>query len=113
MDQDKPNQNANKEPAEGSRETVQANQQRANQGGGQRAAGITNRPLEHEQKEQQEVPPRGQTKEEDAGRTRGGGSLGHDQPEQVKRDTPLRNNATGSERDPVMPADDSTLKTKI
>jgi hypothetical protein len=51
---------------------------------------------------------------EDAGRTTGGGSLGHDQPDEVKRDTPLRNNnATGSDRDPVMPNDDSTLKTKI
>ena len=49
----------------------------------------------------------------DAGKTTGGGSLGHDQPKPVKRDTPLRNNATGSEDDPVMPADDATLKTKI
>ena len=50
---------------------------------------------------------------DDAGKTTGGGSLGHDQPEPVKRETPLRNNATGSDRDPVMPADDATLKTKI
>ena len=49
----------------------------------------------------------------DAGRTTGGGNLGHDQPEEVKRDTPLRNNATGSDRDPVMPNDDATLKVKI
>ena len=49
----------------------------------------------------------------DVGRTTGGGSLGHDQPETVKRETPLRNNATGSDRDPVMPQDDATLKTKI
>jgi hypothetical protein len=48
----------------------------------------------------------------DAGRTAGGGSSGHDQPEKVKRDTPLRN-ATGSEDDPVMPADDATQKIKI
>ena len=48
----------------------------------------------------------------DAGRTGGGGSSGHDQPEPVKRETPTRN-ATGSEDDPVMPADDATLKTKI
>ena len=48
----------------------------------------------------------------DAGRTAGGGSSGHDQPDDVKRDTPTRN-ATGSEDDPVMPADDATLKTKI
>ena len=49
---------------------------------------------------------------EDVGRTTGGGSLGHDQPEKVKRDTPVRN-ATGDQTDPVMPADDATLKTKI
>ena len=48
----------------------------------------------------------------DAGRTSGGGSLGHDQPDDVERATGVRN-ATGSESDPVMPADDSTLKTKI
>jgi hypothetical protein len=94
---DRPNQNANKEPAEGSREN---------------AGGITNRPLEREQKEQEEVPPRGRTKDEDVGRTTGGGSLGHDQPGKVKRDTPIRN-ATGRDDDPVMPADDATLKTKI
>jgi hypothetical protein len=97
QDLDRPNQAANKEPAEGSREN---------------AGGITNRPLEREQQEQDEVPPRGHTKAEDVGRTSGGGSLGHDQPDDVKRDTPLRN-ATGSDRDPVMPADDATLKTKI
>ena len=49
----------------------------------------------------------------DAGRTTGGGSLGHDQPEKVKRDTPLRNNATDDDRDPVMPKDDATLKIRI
>jgi hypothetical protein len=57
----------------------------------------------------------------DDGHTSGGGSLGHDQPEEVVRDTPLRNatdseearNATGSDTDPVMPSDDSTLNTKI
>ena len=74
--------------------------------------GITNRPLEREQEEQDEVPPRGRTKNEDVGKTTGGGSLGHDQPDHVKRDTPVRN-ATGSDRDPVMPGDDATLKTKI
>lgn len=97
QDLDRPNQGANKEPAEGSREN---------------AGGITNRPLKREQEEQSEVPPRGRTKDEDVGRTTGGGSLGHDQPDTVKRDTPIRN-ATGSDRDPVMPADDATLKTKI
>jgi hypothetical protein len=57
----------------------------------------------------------------DDGHTAGGGSLGHDQPEEVVRDTPTRNatdredarNATGSDADPVMPSDDSTLNTKI
>ena len=52
------------------------------------------------------------TDAQDAGRTSGGGSLGHDQPDDVKRDTPIRN-ATGDETDPVMPADDATLNTKI
>jgi hypothetical protein len=61
----------------------------------------------------------------DDGHTSGGGSLGHDQPADVRRDTPLRNakereakrpsgkNATGTDADPVMPQDDATLKTKI
>ena len=43
----------------------------------------------------------------DTGHTAGGGSLGHEQPEKVTRETPTRNT------DPVMPADDSTLNTKI
>ena len=57
----------------------------------------------------------------DDGHTGGGGSLGHDQPEKVVRDTPTRNatdrddagDATDSNADPVMPSDDSTLNTKI
>jgi hypothetical protein len=52
----------------------------------------------------------------DTGHTAGGGSLGHDQPDKVRRETPTRNavgNATGSDSDPVMPSDDATLKTKI
>lgn len=53
------------------------------------------------------------SRDRDVGRTSGGGSLGHDQPDEVKRDAPPRNNATGSDRDPVMPEDDATLKTKI
>jgi hypothetical protein len=60
--QDRPNQNANKEQAEGSRETV-----RANEGSAQQGAGITNRPLDEEQNEQAQVPPRGQTKDEERG----------------------------------------------
>ena len=63
----------------------------------------------------------------DAGRTSGGGNLGHDQPRDVAEQTPLRNDPRAREdtpardhrderrreRDPVMPADDSTLNTKI
>ena len=57
----------------------------------------------------------------DDGHTSGGGSLGHDQPEQVEQDTPTRNatdaeetrNAADSESDLVMPSDDATLNTKI
>ena len=60
--QDRPNQNANKEPAEGSRENA-----RANEGSAQHGAGITNRPLDREQEEQAQVPPRGQTKDEERG----------------------------------------------
>jgi hypothetical protein len=48
----------------------------------------------------------------DDGHTSGGGSLGHDQPDKVKRETPIRN-ATGSTSDPVMPQDDATLNTRI
>jgi hypothetical protein len=43
-----PNPAANKEPAEGSREN---------------AGGISNRPLEEEQDNQERVPPRGEAKE--------------------------------------------------
>lgn len=60
MDQDRndqipANRPENKEPAEGSRETTGASDE---------AGGITNRPLETEEREQEEVPPRGRTKEE-------------------------------------------------
>lgn len=44
---DTPNQAANKEPAEGSREN---------------AGGITNRPLEQERENQDRLPPRGEAK---------------------------------------------------
>jgi hypothetical protein len=49
-----PTQAANKEPAEGSRETVEADEN---------AGGITNRPLDEEQANQERVPPRGENKE--------------------------------------------------
>jgi hypothetical protein len=50
-----PNQAANKEPAEGSRETVDANAR-------ENAGGITNRTLDEEEDNQDSVPPRGETK---------------------------------------------------
>ena len=50
----------------------------------------------------------------DVGRTSGGGSLGHVQPERVEREAPLRNNADTRENDePTMPSKESSLKTKI
>jgi hypothetical protein len=50
----------------------------------------------------------------DAGRTSGGGSLGHIQPERVEREAPLRNNADEREDDePTLPSNDATLNTKI
>ena len=50
----------------------------------------------------------------DAGRTSGGGSLGHVQPDKVTREAPLRNNADKRESDePTLPSNDATLRTKI
>jgi hypothetical protein len=69
-----PNQSANQEQAEGSRETVNANDNESEgrdrfdnsdtQSGGrdEQAGGITNRPLEEEIANQREVPPRGDVK---------------------------------------------------
>ena len=67
-EQDMPNRASNMEKAEGSRENAR------------NSGGITNRPLDEEQQEQQHLPDRGR----DAGRTSGGGSLGHDQPKDRK-----------------------------
>lgn len=65
------------------------------------------------------------TRPTDAGRTSGGGSLGHSPVDDVQEEAPLRNNATERNRathrtnvdnsndDPVMPSDDSTLNKKI
>ncbi len=66
------------------------------------------------------------TKGHDAGRTSGGGNLGHDQPQDVSEQTDIRNSteqrpdssakdrqAGRAKSDPVMPADDETLNTKI
>jgi hypothetical protein len=47
-----PNQASNKEPAEGSRENENVE------------SGISNRPIEDEQREQQNLPPRGRNKDE-------------------------------------------------
>ncbi len=52
-----PNQAANKEKAEGSRETVEQSQENTN------AGGITNRPLSQETGNQERVPKRGDTKD--------------------------------------------------
>jgi hypothetical protein len=52
-DRTEPNRASNKEPAEGSRENVNVEQ-----------AGITNRPIEEEQREQQNLPPRGRSRED-------------------------------------------------
>ena len=62
----------------------------------------------------------------DAGRTSGGGNLGHDQPKDVSEQTDIRNSpgrrpdSSAKDReagrlnsDPVMPSDDQTLNTKI
>ena len=62
----------------------------------------------------------------DAGRTSGGGNLGHDQPSDVSEQIDIRNSpkrrpdSSAKDReagrlpsDPVMPDDDATLKTKI
>jgi hypothetical protein len=80
-DEESLNQNALKEPAEGSRENALANvdeseaQKPRPRDAGQRnsyprtegdeGGGITNRPLDRELQEQSEVPPRGETKDED------------------------------------------------
>ena len=53
------NPNFDKEPSEGSRETVDEalhDEQGAQQG-------VTNQPLEEEQRQQEKLPPRGQAKE--------------------------------------------------
>jgi hypothetical protein len=69
----------------------------------------------NERKDGAERPPEsGGSKPRDAGRTSGGGSLGHVQPDKVEREAPLRNNPdTRDSDDPTMPANDSSLRTKI
>ena len=86
-DTDMPTRSSNMEPAEGSRETVDkdgkdlgTSSDRAmySERVSSNAGGISNRPLDREESEQEQLPDRGRTKS-----------------------------------DPVMPADDATLKTKI
>jgi hypothetical protein len=50
-----PDEQSRKEPAEGSRDTVDQNESVE--------SGITNRPIEEEQREQQNLPPRGDRKD--------------------------------------------------
>ena len=59
-DQSAPNDASAMEKAEGSRDNVQDGR------GGQRGAGITNRPIDEERKEQESVPPRGVRKDDDS-----------------------------------------------
>ena len=49
-----PNEQSNKDPAEGSRENVES--------------GISNRPIAEEQAERQNLPPRGESKDDAPGR---------------------------------------------
>ncbi|HKB13699.1 MAG TPA: hypothetical protein VKD69_23690 [Vicinamibacterales bacterium] len=53
---DTPNQAANREPAEGSRENVEG-------GGRDDAGGVSSRPLSEEASRRQNLPPRGEAKE--------------------------------------------------
>jgi hypothetical protein len=48
-----PNDQSRKQPAEGSRENVNTSEE----------SGITNRPIEEEQRDQQNLPPRGERKD--------------------------------------------------
>ena len=58
---DTPNQAANKEPAEGSRENVDTGGD--DDAGNDDAGGISNRPLSEEARRQQNLPPRGEAKD--------------------------------------------------
>lgn len=49
-----PNEESRRDSAEGSRENVNTNEE----------AGISNRPIEEEQRDQQNLPPRGERKDE-------------------------------------------------
>jgi hypothetical protein len=58
-----PNDASMKEPAEGSRENVNVPADPDESDRRSNAGGITNRPLEQEEREQAELPPRGTAKE--------------------------------------------------
>jgi|SwirhirootsSR3_FD_contig_31_7628039_length_265_multi_3_in_0_out_0_1 hypothetical protein len=60
---DAPNAASMKEPAEGSRENVNVSGPDEGERGRSNAGGITNRPLDREENEQAELPPRGNAKE--------------------------------------------------
>jgi hypothetical protein len=54
-----------KEKAEGDRETVDQALRNAEPGAREQQPGMTNKPLEKEEQEQRELPPRGHAKQED------------------------------------------------
>jgi hypothetical protein len=62
-DQDMPNRSSNMEPAEGSRENVM-NRGERDRPSRDNAGGITNRPLDREQEEQDRLPDRGNSQSE-------------------------------------------------
>jgi hypothetical protein len=71
-------------------------------------------PVPDEERRQLNAPRPDQPGSRDAGKTSGGGSLGHVQPDKVQREAPLRNNPEGRESDePTMPSKESSLNTKI
>jgi hypothetical protein len=53
-------QTKDRDPAEGPREDVRGEQEQQ----GQKGAGISNRPIDREQKEQQDLPKRGESRED-------------------------------------------------
>jgi hypothetical protein len=57
-----PHDPSSQEPAEGSRDNVNVEQIGNDD---RREAGISNRPIEEEQREQQNLPPRGRAKDDD------------------------------------------------
>jgi hypothetical protein len=87
MDQDRPNRESNMEPAEGARDNARGSELPPESFG--EGGGITNRPIEEETRNQEQVPPRGQRKE-------------------VERQT------VDEEREnPTLPGDDAQLRTEI